>query len=237
MKRHLVLFLLSALLSGQVYANQMCKGRFINPITDICWSCILPISIGSFSIGSGGSPKKRDIKNPSSPLCMCRMQNVPMPGVSIGFWEPVRLVDVTRTPYCMTNLGGISIGSDIKRTSSFNRSYEGRHVHDSFYHLHYYIYPLIYWLELITDFVCLEKSTFDVAYMSEFDVSWNDEKLQSLLNPEAFLFGTPLAQAACAMDCAASTVKTPLDSMFWCAGCLGNLYPMSGANADRRDTN
>jgi conjugal transfer pilus assembly protein TraU len=24
-----------------------CTGRFPNPITEICWSCILPISIGS----------------------------------------------------------------------------------------------------------------------------------------------------------------------------------------------
>ncbi|WP_375326476.1 TraU family protein [Candidatus Tisiphia endosymbiont of Nemotelus uliginosus] len=38
---------------------------------------------------------------------------------------------------------------------------------------------------MITDFICLEKSSFDVAYMSEFDVTWNDEKLQNLLNPEA----------------------------------------------------
>jgi conjugal transfer pilus assembly protein TraU len=61
--------------------------------------------------------------------------------------------------------------------------------------VHYYIYPLIYWLELITDWVCLEKSTFDVAYISELDVTWNDPKLQSLFNPESFLFGNIVAQA------------------------------------------
>ena len=80
--------------------------------------------------------------------------------------------------------------------------------------------------------MCLEESTFDVAYMSEFDITWNDEKIQNLLNPEAFLFGNPIAQAACALDCASSTIAMPLDSMFWCAGCLGNMYPFSGANAD-----
>jgi conjugal transfer pilus assembly protein TraU len=133
----------------------------------------------------------------------------------------------------MTNLGGVSLGSDAKRMGSYNRSYRNlEHNQDSFYHVHYYIYPLIYWLELITDFICLEKSSFDVAYMSELDVTWNDPKLQSLLNPEAILFGSPTAQAACSLDCAASTVNTPLDNMFWCAGCLGNMYPFSGANAD-----
>lgn len=215
-------------------ANITCRGHFVNPITDICWSCVLPVSIGGLSIGKGAAPKKRDTKNPSSPVCACSKggQPIPIPGITIGFWEPLRLIDVTRTPYCLTNLGGISIGSNFQRMGSYDRSYDQRISHHSFYHLHYYTYPLIYWLELITDFMCLEKGSFDVAYMSEFDITWNDPKIQSLLNPEAILFGNPIAQAACGLDCAASTVDMPLDSMFWCAGCWGNMYPFSGANAD-----
>ncbi|MHC0449638.1 MAG: TraU family protein [Candidatus Lariskella arthropodorum] len=27
-----------------------CQGRFLNPITDICWSCIFPITVGSVPI-------------------------------------------------------------------------------------------------------------------------------------------------------------------------------------------
>lgn len=232
LKAKIALILLVILPSNAALANITCQGHFVNPITDICWSCLLPISIGGLNIGKGMSPKKRDTKNPTSPVCLCTKANVPVPGIAIGFWEPTRLIDITRTPYCMTNLGGISIGSDMRKISSFNNNYDGRHVHDSFYHVHYYVYPLIYWLELITDFICLEQTSFDLAYMSEFDVTWNDEKLQSLLNPEAFLFGTPPLQAACALDCAASTLHFPLDTMFWCAGCWGNMYPFSGANAD-----
>lgn len=195
----------------------------------------MPISIGGINIGKGITPKKRDTKNPASPLCMCVKGTppLPIPGVAVGFWEPVRLVDVTRTPYCMTNLGGISLGSDMRKVSSYQRRSHSRHTaHESFYHVHYYVYPLIYWLELITDFMCLERATFDVAYMSEFDITWNDSKLQSLLNPEAILFGNPLAQAACALDCSSSTIDMSIDSMFWCAGCWGNMYPFSGANSD-----
>ena len=194
-KRQIAILIMAIFIPISSNASLTCQGHFVNPITDVCWSCILPI-----------------------------------PGLSIGFWEPVRLVDVTRTPYCMVNLGGISIGSDDKRISSYRKG--SRTAGHSFYHVHYYVYPLIYWLELITDFLCLEQSTFDVAYMSEFDITWNDPQIQSFLNPEAILFGNPLAQAACALDCASSTATTPIDSMFWCAGCLGNMYPFSGANAD-----
>lgn len=225
---------LPILLPFSSFASVTCKGRFVNPITDVCWGCVLPISIGGFNIGKGSVPKKRDTKNPASPVCMCMKSNIPVPGVSIGFWEPVRLVDITRTPYCMTNLGGISLGSDMRKIGSYERRNlaSGRRGHGSFYHLHYYVYPLIYWLELITDFLCLEQSTFDVAYMSEFDITWNDPKLQSFLNPEAILFGNPISQVACGLDCAAATVDMPIDSMFWCAGCWGNMYPLSGADAD-----
>ncbi len=56
-------------------------------------------------------------------MCSKGTPPIPIPGVSIGFWEPVRLVDITRTPYCMVNLGGVSLGSDMRKISSYNRSY------------------------------------------------------------------------------------------------------------------
>ncbi len=85
------------------YASN-CQGRFVNPISDICWSCLMPISIGGFNIGKGQPPKKRDTKNPILPLCLCTKANIPIAGIAIGFWEPVRLIDVTRTPYCLTEI-------------------------------------------------------------------------------------------------------------------------------------
>lgn len=230
---NLIVLIITIIIPISASASITCKGHFVNPITDICWSCLMPISIGGFSIGKGMSPKKRDRANPKSPICLCNKEGVPLPGISIGFWEPARLVDVTRTPYCMVNLGGIEFGSgQAQKISAHKRGYGKRKTHQSFYHVHYYIYPLIYWLELLTDFLCLEAGTVDIAYMSEFDITWNDPKLQSLLNPEAILFGNPIAQVSCSLDCAASTIDMPLEPMFWCAGCWGNIYPLSGANAD-----
>ena len=229
---HLIVLIMTIIMPITASASITCKGHFVNPVTDICWSCLMPISIGSINIGKGSVPKKRDTKNPGAPLCLCVKNNITIPGVSIGFWEPVRLVDVTRTPFCMVNLGGLEFGGDERKISASGRGYDRRATHSSFYHVHYYVYPLIYWLELLTDFLCLEEGTVDIAYMSEYDITWNDPKLQSLLNPEAILFGNPIAQSSCALDCAASTYDMPLKPMFWCAGCWGNMYPFSGANSD-----
>lgn len=214
-------------------ASVTCKGRFVNPITDICWSCILPISIGGFSLGKGIAPAKRDRANPKSPVCLCNKAGIPVPGITLGFWEPARMVDITRTPYCMVGLGGLQLShADAEKVGSYHRS-KGKLVkHNSFYQLHYYVYPLIYWLELLMDFICLEQTGFDLAYLSELDPTWNDEKLQTLLNPESFLFGNPLAHAACAIDCVKATVDISSDSLFWCSGCWGNMYPWGGWNAD-----
>jgi conjugal transfer pilus assembly protein TraU len=234
-RRQITLLILAIIMSSTATASVPCSGRFVNPISDVCWSCLLPISIGPVKIGGGIVPSKRDTNNPDSPLCMCIKGTppLPVPGISLGFWEPVRLIDITRTPYCMTSLGGIQLGSlDVSKVSSYNRSYGKKVSHNSFYHVHYYVYPLIYWLELITDLICLEQSQFDVAYLSELDPTWNDNKLQTLLNPESFLFGNPIAQAACAVDCVSATVDKPRDELFWCTGCWGNIYPFSGANGD-----
>ena len=48
---------------------ESCTGRFVNPISDVCWECLFPISIGPIRMGSAaGAP---DTPNPSSPICFC----------------------------------------------------------------------------------------------------------------------------------------------------------------------
>ena len=66
------------------------------------------------------------------------------------------------------------------------------------------------------------------GYVTEIDPLWQDDTLTALINPEVALFANPLAQTACAADCGAATGKLPLDPLFWCAGCLGPMYPMNG---------
>jgi conjugal transfer pilus assembly protein TraU len=76
-----------------------CHGNFVNPLTDICWSCIFPLSIGAGKVVGSNNP---DPPNPKWPVCSCGSP-VPRIGITVGYWEPMALVDVTRHPYCMVN--------------------------------------------------------------------------------------------------------------------------------------
>lgn len=89
-----------------------------------------------------------------------------------------------------------------------------------------------YWLEILTDFLCLESASIDLAYLTELDPLWNDDEKSFILNPEAVLFGNPIAQAACAADCVAATADLPRNELFWCSGCQGGLYPFTGTITD-----
>ena len=105
-------------------ANATCHGKFVNPITDVCWSCLFPLSIGGLSIWNGSRP---DPKNPTFPLCACGSP-IPRIGIAVGFWEPVRLVDVTNKAWCFPNLGGIGLnpGFDIGNGHVQGRSQVGK---------------------------------------------------------------------------------------------------------------
>jgi len=209
--------------------STLCSGRFVNPITDICWSCLFPISIGPVKVNTGG---RQDTPNPHQIPCFCPRPPLPtpIPGIPIGFWEPARLLDVTRIPFCMVSMGGLQLGQSTVGYGIHGSSGE-RRTQNSFYQVHWYIYPVIYWLELLTDFLCLEQQSFDVGYITELDPLWNEDELSFILNPEAILFGNPLAQAACSADCGAASLDFPLDSLFWCNGCQGSLYPFTGNSA------
>ncbi|EER21717.1 MULTISPECIES: conjugal transfer pilus assembly protein TraU [spotted fever group] len=221
----LIIFIIIIMLGNYSYASIGCVGRFVNPITDVCWKCLFPITIGGVKIVSSSMA---DTNNPKQIICFCPRPGIsmPVPGIPIGFWEPARLVDVTKSPMCMVSLGGISLGTSMQK--GMKDDIEG----NSFYHVHWYIYPVIYWLELLLDFVCLEMSQIDLAYLTEFDPLWGDDAKSAILNPESLLFGNIAAQSACIADCiSCSSINLSNDEMFWCGGCQGSLYPFTGTTA------
>lgn len=200
-----------------------CEGNFVNPITDVCWECIFPVTIGSVAVASGAQP---DTANPSSPIQICPMGIFYRIGMAMGYWEPMALADVTRSPYCMVNLGGFNLG--VGNVGTGTGTQEDGEAPGAFYHVHWYKYPLTYWLNIITSAGCLQGGDLDIAYLSELDPMWNDSSLSIIVNPEAVLFNNIIAQGACAADAAASLVHKPLDVLFWCAGSQGTMYPFTG---------
>ena len=142
--------------------------------------------------------------------------------------EPARLMDVTRIPWCFPNLGGLTIDPGLPAARGRTGSSGGDGAKGSVWHAHYYVYPLLSWIGALIDLGCLEGGSLDIAWTSELDPAWLDDELSFLLNPEAALFANLPAQAACAADCAASSAGLPLDPMFWCAGCQGGMYPLTG---------
>jgi conjugal transfer pilus assembly protein TraU len=204
-------------------------GDMINPITDICWECIFPITLSGINV----TPNTKDFTKYNTPICICANtpQKVGIPtkiGIPLTFFEPARMVDVTRHPYKLVGLGGIQLGKQKLKNHGSISYIDETQSHTSFHHVHYYVYPILALFGLLTDFQCVEKGELDVAYMSEFDPLWSDESLQNIFNPEAALFSNPLAQLACIADCTLASMNKPDDKLFWCAGCQGSLYPFVG---------
>lgn len=221
MKRYILL--LEVLIGSILPVDAKCHGKFVNPLTDICWECLFPITVASANV----TPSYSDPQGYSKLICSCA-GIPPKVGIPISFWEPNMMMDVTRSAYCLMGVGGIS----IRNETIYNRGTVGRTdetgTQNSFYHVHVYNYPVIAWLELLTDFPCVDSGGVDIGYMTELDPTWNDEEWGAVLNAEAALFSSQLAQASCIADCVASSAGRPLNSLFWCAGCEGSLYPFSG---------
>ena len=151
------LLLLFALTMATTASTQTCTGKFANPITDICWSCVMPISIGAARVASFG---QEDIENPASPICVCPPFRI---GLTVGFWEPARQVDVTRKPFCLVSLGGVSLNPGIPAPEAAQWTRTTGPATSAFYQAHWYVNPMLYWLEVLLDFAWLEKGDFDLA--------------------------------------------------------------------------
>lgn len=197
-------------------------------ITDICWDCIFPIRVAGTPMNTGGgSPPSKAV---NSPLCLCQDDlGVPRPGITTSMWEPARLVEFQRVPGCSSVLNGARF--------PFDRLNQGHHqkggkqgAQGTFMHYHYYAFPLLTMLDMFTNPGCVSDGymDLDMMYMSEVDPTWNNDELAFFTNPEAAAVANPLAVAACPADAVASTAGNPIDSLFWCAGSWGLVYPLSG---------
>lgn len=211
-----------------------CTGAFANPITGMCWSCVMPIGISSIFF-KGNQDGTKDLSGWRRYVCTCDLYV----GVPISYYEPARIIDVTTKPYCMVGLGGVKFGNtglfDFDSAGIVQEQYDTEKMH--VFQAHYYINPVMYIIgQALDNSKCFEQSGFDVAYITEVDPSWLNAEFANLLSPDSFLYATMPAVVACTGDCIASTVNFGLAAMHWCVGCNGLMYPMTGVIDDNSST-
>ena len=68
------------------------------------------MTIGNMPAIPGKAP---DTNNFASPVCVCPKGGIPTPGISMGIWEPIAMIDIVKEPMCFANLGGMSLGAGI----------------------------------------------------------------------------------------------------------------------------
>lgn len=221
-----ILMVFLAFQGGSYADSKLCKGRFLNPILDINWDLVFPITVAGMQMSlNHGSPESP--LTYLSPVCLCpgHIFGVPTPGVEVTFHEPLYIEEIAKNPGCFSSIGGVKIlgGYDMEQTDLKEDANS-----TSRWQIHWYEYPVFTILKLFQDFVCVQGGGYALAYITELDPTWQNDAWGAVFSPESAIFANKLAAASCAIDAVASAVKHPLDAMFWCAGSWGSVYPLTG---------
>lgn len=198
----------------------------INPINDIVWDCIFPISIAGIPLDFGEHPPDNER---GGFFCECPGQGITGMGFQVSFWEPARMIDTVQDAWCFPGLG-MSMSAGAGSGYVGGGSYQSNATRNiAFGHYHYYIMPVWAILDLFTDIPCLsDETSFDLAMVSEVRPDWHDDLTAAQYYPETALMANPFTVLACMADAAAATVQRPIDALYWCMGAWGTTYPMTG---------
>ena len=205
---------------------QTCTGAFPNPLTDICYDCMFPMTLGGGLINLGVQGDDYDTGAGTNPICACA-NNLSV-GTPVSFWEPRYMVDVTNIAGCMPLMGAVQIslsGSDLQNGAISGGDTSAK---TAFMQLNEYINPVMTALGIISASPCLDNRSFDIPFMSWADPTWNDDTLALILTPYAFAFSGMTSIAAEIPDSIQATVGFPNQYLFWVAGAWGEMYPLTG---------
>lgn len=210
-------------------------------ITKVCWKAIFPIRLmgANWNFGLSESGSSRPPEAASHALCACKSSTggIPTLGVTLGYWQPARIIEVVRKPYCHPSLGGLDVDLSVgfgARPVGGMQPDKGRGVakETGFYNWHIYYFPVLAIIKMFNGPACNPDgfSEFDVAASSFIYPNWYDTTFQAFVQPEVLLFANPIGYAGTAMDCAYTAANwKPLDSVFWGAGCWGMNLPWIGS--------
>ncbi|MDA0152412.1 TraU family protein [Vibrio sp. Makdt] len=207
---------------------------FTGLMTDICWTCALPISL--FGLTDPPEGANDDF------MCACDDDlGIPIPGFAVGFYQPDQIMEVSTIPYCSPTLGGVQLSNDYTHigTSLDDKSGDDPNSQESNeksklvqYHYNYLASPVLKMMQVLAIPEC-DKTPgtvdLDIMFMSPLTVEWYDDLMSFVLNPDAVAFANPVGQAMCMYDCAETMLTGEASQANWhCAGCDGSLYPLTG---------
>lgn len=229
-----VFFLLSFVFSGYVQANAglgaTCTGEFPNLITDICYDCMFPITLGGGLLNFGVAGEDYDSGVGTASLCICA--NSLSIGTPTSFWEPEYMVDVTNKPGCFPLLGAVDISTPYNSSEYGGEKATNSHIggkeKTAFMQANEYINPVMTALGILPSSPCLDYRGFDVPYITWADPTWNDDALAMILTPYGYAFAGIPSIAAEMPDAISATLSFPIGSLFWVAGAWGPMYPTTG---------
>jgi conjugal transfer pilus assembly protein TraU len=210
-----------------VGGQMSCHGEMFNPMSDVDWNNLYPITIGGFKMNSKGNATSPLQYEPS--VCTCPGPfGIPSYGIGVTYWEPVYIAEIERSPGCMSSLGGKKIlkGYDSlhsEQIMTFNGPGQTSRMQ-----MHWYEYPVFKVVDIMQSMACKNTGGFALVGLTEIDPFWQSDEWAAVFSPDSSLFASLPAQAACAIDAVAATVHYPIDALIWCAGTWGSVYPFSG---------
>lgn len=157
-------------------------------------------------------------------------------GILIAFWEPHRIIETVKDPYCSPTgsdsdlLDGSTGGGGIVDQLMLGGTHSGHSNQEDatvFAQVHYLTHPTLNSIIRQFDIECLEYSNPGMEYVSEDDSEW-----QAIYSsdwwPEAGMFANLAMVEACMADAATAQFGFPIDALYWCMGAWGMLFNMNG---------
>ncbi|PAF53841.1 hypothetical protein BKH42_03675 [Helicobacter sp. 13S00482-2] len=167
--------------------------------------------------------------------CICDNSTSNINGVEIplGFKasliEPIMGISSSNQPGDLVGLN-IDLGKDLfDKEGTSREGSSGSGETTVFRQINFVTFPFMAMVGFVLpEAICFDKTTeITSSYMSDVDPLYQNDILSLAVNTgkswgRVFLIN-PLADLACVADCAASTAGYPINSLYWCDGCRGNI--------------
>jgi conjugal transfer pilus assembly protein TraU len=160
--------------------------------------------------------------------CQCQYGEYVRTGTLVTFWEPIRIIETVKDPYCMMTAGEDQ-GDATDLNGGTHSDTGAQEDHSVFQQVHIVLPDYI--MESITeiDNRCWHSSMGNpMDYISEDDPAWNDDTIAAATYPLTDMAADYDMQMTCEADAIASQLGVPVDFLFWCMGAWGSAFPMSG---------